>query len=504
MRYPPPKPPAPSASPAQESVHADFGGSVFAILGLVMTAVMLSGKVPSAVAQVGAIGAALSLAVTLFADARHGIRNLVRADVMAILALYFLTLFEFLFPQSAFDSMTDVATARQGVIACLIGFGGLIIGRHILSKPRQHPFPHLFTHEVGNGWMLLIFWGAFIIGYFHMLTAVDFDVVKMVEYFMAPRFSQPWSRAKFGDWKALLYELGMVIYLVPPVAGIIMARRRSYSALALIMVGAGLLFTLFYGFAGGTRNLFASFLLTFLIGYAFAAGLEKKRELLSITTAAAVLLLGSTYLMLQFRTVGFSNYLRHNSDLPIQPTQNALYVDYNLYAICSLITVFPSQYRYLGWEIPYQALIRPIPRALWKSKPEGLSISIEEALGVEGLTIAASFVGEAYMSGGLIAVLLAGLFFGAITSWWDYLAAGRNSQLGILVYASGFFAAVISMRSVFVFSTAILPTITAIILGSWIVNVTMKAAARNSPHARLGPPRPTAKPAPKLYDGPRA
>jgi hypothetical protein len=319
----------------------------------------------------------------------------------------------------------------------------------------------------------------------------------MLEYFMAPRFAQPWARGKLGDWKALFYELGMLLYLVPPVAGIIMARRRSYSSFSLLLVGAGLLFTLFYAFAGGTRNVFASYLVTFLIGYAFAAGLEKKRELLIVSTATAVLLLASAYAMLHFRTDGLANYLRNEVEIPpVATARESLYIDYNLYAICNLISVFPQQYPYLGFEIPYQALIRPIPRVLWKGKPEGLSVSIEEALGVEGLTIATSFVGEAYMSGGIIAVLLTGLFFGAITSWWDFLAAERNSQLGILVYASGFFAAVISMRSLFVFSTAILPTIAAIVVGSWIVNAVVKTASRKNSRTVPGP---AGKADPKLY-----
>ena len=30
---------------------------------------------------------------------------------------------------------------------------------------------------------------------------------------------------------------------------------------------------------------------------------------------------------------------------------------------------------YLGWELPYLAIIRPIPRAIWKGKPLGMSFS---------------------------------------------------------------------------------------------------------------------------------
>ena len=130
-------------------------------------------------------------------------------------------------------------------------------------------------------------------------------------------------------------------------------------------------------------------------------------------------------------------------------------------------------------------------------------MTIEEALGVEGLTIAASFVGEAYMSGGFIAVFLAGLFFGAITSWWDYLSSDRNSQLGILVYSSGFFAAVISMRSLFVFSTAILPTVAAVVAGSVVVHLARTAIQKRqmlSKHIHTGPASPPEKKAqPRVY-----
>ena len=45
---------------------------------------------------------------------------------------------------------------------------------------------------------------------------------------------------------------------------------------------------------------------------------------------------------------------------------------------------FPRTHPFLGFEIPYQALIRPIPRAIWPGKPEGLSMTIEDVMEVEG------------------------------------------------------------------------------------------------------------------------
>ena len=61
---------------------------------------------------------------------------------------------------------------------------------------------------------------------------------------------------KFGDWKALLVELGLFIYLLPPLAGIMIARRHRYPAAQIFLVCLALLFTAFYGFTSGTRNMF--------------------------------------------------------------------------------------------------------------------------------------------------------------------------------------------------------------------------------------------------------
>ncbi len=254
------------------------------------------------------------------------------------------------------------------------------------------------------------------------------------------------------------------------------ARRNRYGAFSLLMACGALLFTFFYGFTSGTRNIFASYLVTFLIAYAFALPFARQKELVILCIGSALVMVFATYYMLQFRSVGFRNYLEGNYEPP-DTRERTLFVDYNLYAICRLVEVFPHKQAYLGWEIPYQALIRPIPRAIWAGKPEGLSSSIEDALGVEGVTISASFVGEAYMSGGLMAVLIIGLIFGALTGWWSYLASPQNSELGILIYASGFFATVISMRSLFVFTTALLPTVAALVIGTYAVRL-LAAQAR--------------------------
>lgn len=462
-------------------------GTQLALIGIALTGIFLRGDTPTALGRFAAIGVGLSLAISLALDFRRGVQNLIRADVMAILAYYFLTLFELLFPQTEFDVMTNARATHTAVIIVLVGMAGLLVGRHF-PRPKKQPFAETLTREVPAGWILAIFFTALLIGFGYMLVAVNFNVVAMVEWFMAPRFTQPWGRGKFGDWRALLSELNMLTFLIPPLGGVILARRKRYGYFALALVVAGLLFTFFYSFSSGTRNLFASHLVTFLIGYAFSLAADRRREIVPLCVAGAVLFMAASTVMLKFRNDGLRNWLTTGEE-SAAPIEKTVFVDYNLCAISRLVDVFPSHHPFLGWEVPFQAFIRPIPRAIWPGKPEGLSLSIEDALGAENMTIAASFAGESYIAGGMIGVILGGLFFGLATGWWSYLSSPRNSELGVLIYASGFFAAVISMRSLFAFTTALLPTVAAIVIGSYAVQM-LVARTRRLLHRRPAFQRP--------------
>ena len=400
------------------------------------------------------------------ADLQRGLRNLVRADLFSLLAFYFLTLFEFLFPQANYDTLVTAHATVKAVVICLWAFAGLAMGRHFV-KARPQPFRRILTTPISSGRMMALFLGCTLFGYMHMLVAVNFNVFDMVDAFIGPRFSQPWARGRLGDWKALFEELGMVHVPHP-------AHVRHHAGAAeglpfrsrLALVVVILLFTLFYGYTSGTRHIFDSYLVTFLIGYAFATRKARRHELLYVAALCVALLIFSTITMTKFREFGLKQYLK-GGVIDVEPMRNGeiLSVDLNLFPMSRLAEVFPEHHPYLGFEIIYQALIRPIPRAIWKGKPEGMSVSIEDAVGADGWTVAASFAGEAYMSGGYIAVFLIAAGFSWIAAWWNLLVSEDNSQLGVLIYASGFFSVVISMRSMLVFTTAILPTLAAFALG---------------------------------------
>src|SRR6202020_896905 len=100
-----------------------------------------------------------------------------------------------------------------------------------------------------------------------------------------------------------------------------------------------------------------------------------------------------------------------------------------------------------------------IPRAIWPGKPDGLSVTIESIAGTNQATISSTFVGEAYMSGGMLGVFLAGLLFGVAAQLWNRVGYDAHEPFAQLLYASGFMCAAMTMRSLLWVTVTMLPTL---------------------------------------------
>ena len=462
------------------------------LTGLTIVAFFAMGDTPYEIARMGAIGVAIVLTASLALEVAQNWRAVLRPDTVAFLALYGLTFLEFLLPQPEVNDMTNAAAMRHAVLLALLAFGTMAIGRH-LSPKLPTGLSGLVQRPTPPSVLLTIFWISFFFGTFYMLLAVNFNPIAMIDRMMAPRFTQPWGRGRYGDFRALLNEVGAVINLVPPLAGLILSDRRRYRPLTWITVALVYGFCLFMGLAGSTRNVLGAYIITFLIAYSL--NLTRKR----VVEFGILCLIGvagffvSSKIMLETRTIGLKEYLHtfktqeQKTNLKFEEEAPAtIFFDLNLVNVAELSDVFPKTHPFLGFEVPYVAFTHPIPRALWPGKPLGLSVSMENALGVgPEMTISSTFIGESYMAGGAFAVALTGLFFGILTGWWSRMAIGLSSALGLLIYASGFLAAVISMRSLFTLTVTILPTIAAILMATVFTRKTpvrTEIAARGISH----------------------
>jgi hypothetical protein len=437
--------------------QSTVAASILMCVGLGVTYILLPEQGSVSIYRAAAIGVAITIGLGILMEAQAGIQSLIRADLLMLLALYGLTLVEFFFPQEAVETMITAQSATNGVEALLLGFVGLIVGRNF--APRLHPMaPSHTSVQLSPTNVFLLYLLILMFGYLDMLIAVGFDPGELVTQMLGPRFSQPWSRGKLGGWDSLLHELcELLLYLIPALAGSVVADRARYTAAQITVVVLGLIFTLFYAFASGTRNVLAIYLIIFFGSYVMFSRAIRWRYLVVLSCLAATLLYLSAYYMLQFRREGLGAYIENpGASTGFRP--ETLFIDNNLPVISLLTDLFPNSIQYRGAEFAYYAILRPVPRALWPGKPEGMSIETADALGLKGLTVSSTFVGEAYMMGGYIAIFAVGLLLGWLGGWWKRFGQDLRSNLDVALYSSGFFAAVGSMRSVIFLTTAMLPT----------------------------------------------
>jgi hypothetical protein len=430
------------------------------LLGLALTCIVLpSDRAASDIFMVGAVGVGLSLGIGTAIEATSGVRSLIRVDILMFWVLYGLTFLEFLFPQPDVDTVLLPSVATSGTYAVLLGFAGLVVGRHLVPRRGGSQISAFF--DVSPASIFFLFILATLLGYLHIFLAVNFDLFEALRQMLLPRFSQSWARGRYGDINALLYEIGALIYLIPPTAGLIYARSKDYNFIQKTVVTVVLIFTLYFGFASGTRNILATYVITLLGAYFLnKSELRFSQVLYRGVPILALLMLGMSY-MLQFREEGLGKYSFDERAI------SDVYIDRNMVVISRFTELFPNVYQFLGFEIPFQGLVHPIPRALWPGKPEGLSVSVEEILGADpgAVTFASTFVGESYISGGFAAILVAGLLLGAGAELWNRLGRRVNSQFSQLLYASGFLCAALTMRSLSWMSVTALPTLALWIYG---------------------------------------
>lgn len=429
-------------------------GSIGIVISIIWSYFSLVPDTPTS-ENAGMVATVVGVAIifSLILELKDGYKNILRTDVLCILGVYFLTLYEFLFPQPELDRKISPDQAYKGLELILTGLAFLVIGRHLYIRKTNATLS--LTKQAGIDLNLLItlYYLCFLLGFLYIFIRVDFNLMTMIDRAMGPRFSQPWSRGRLGGAFVFLSELQLFTYALPPLAGILLNYRKRLSRLNSLMIILILLLTLFMGFAGGTRNIFLSYLIGLIGGFILSMQQISIRKLIFPGVLTLILAYTASTYMFQFRSIGLKRYLQGEREASINEDQ--VYVDHNLYTLGVIRQTFPSRYEFLGSEVLVWALVKPIPRVLWPDKPEGLSKSMEEIAGAEGYTLASTYIGESYMGGGFTAVIIASLLFGYMSSWWNSRAQFQGESL--LIYALGLFVAGITMRSLFMFTTAILP-----------------------------------------------
>ena len=455
-------------------------GTFTLLIGLMITYLAIGGETPSAMARNCAWMVGVTLLVSFVVEANIvGFRQMIRVDVAALVALFMLTLAEFLVPQPVFDLQVQPDDVETGLGLVIMGMASLCLGRHLVPMrslgARLPTLPELSLAEL---FVMSIL--CFGIGHLHMFLAVGFDPLALFRELTDPRFTQDWMRGQLGGWYSLLYELNLLTYLIPPAGAMLILRWRRLPIWWLPGILGMVAFEFFSGFSQGSRNVFAIHLITFCAALGLSMRrITLRRALLMLIPVMALLIFASTT-ALEFRRIGLRTYLREVfSGAPVERLEGEMsagsnlefMVDNNLRAISAISAYFPGRHEFLGEEVILHGLIHPIPRALWPGKPVNLAVSSEQILGIKGATIASTFVGEAFMAYGPWGVIGFGVTYGILCAFWNRIGAIPNHRTLLLLYAAGMFWVTLGIRSSVWISVAALPCLALYIYARYCIPI---------------------------------
>jgi hypothetical protein len=384
------------------------------------------------------------------------VRTVLLAENFVLLGLIYFILSDLLQVSYPLTSV-EVADVQLSFLAIVVLAIGLWIGLAGRAWQLPKPLMNAVKLQLRPRQIFLAIWICFALGCFYYVYASGFSLDVILKGISAGRWDAPWSRGQFGDWSAFIEHLGYFGYILPSLT-VLLALTSAPPHWArlrvIISICLSVIFILFLAQTGARR-------IVGVVGGGAALtwiAMQPKIRLKHIILSAVMvtLMLYALQGILHERRYGLG------AEVPEWEKRSYFHVDDNFLRLAQIVSLVPEQFDYVGYKPFLYILTRPIPRVFWPDKPSdgGYDLASMVALsGSTGTSLTSSIVGELYISWGLLAVFLGGIFYGKLASMWNRIlqeGATPNSRalygMGVMVL----FASLRSMQELLLMSYAIL------------------------------------------------
>ena len=280
---------------------------------------------------------------------------------------------------------------------------------------------------------------CFLLGMFNFAYAVDFDIPVMFSYLGANRWSAPWSRGQLGGWNAFIDQMPYFGYVLPSLTALLIARQGLGRFSTLFAAACSIVMLLFLA-QGGGRRLIGVTAGAALIVWVQAQPAKRLRNLVVVSVGAVVLAWTSQFI-LNIRSEGLDAFLQRGSEY------DYLHVDDNFLRLAQAIEIVPEQRPYVGTGQVFYALVRPIPRVFWPNKPIDGGFDLSREVGLKGVSLSMSIIGEWYISWGWIAVAFGGWLHGRLAKAANTLREQGISSNNPIVFGLSVMVLIAGLRS---------------------------------------------------------
>lgn len=391
-------------------------------------------------------GSGIALTVGLLAGPLLGaifrFGRLIRAETVLVLAPIYWLLSDIVqgyYPMVLVD--------HEDVNNTIIAIGLFAVFCHLGLLGRPWPIPKFLQNsirtELSAGAIFLIAFLAFCFAILAYAIPSNFDFFAMVEALKNPRFAAPWTRGSLGGWDAFYDHMSYFGMILPSLAVIYGRKRENFlHPVVLIILLFSAIFLLFITQGGNRRYIGVSIgaaILTYILS-APRLGMAQ----LGILGAMLLSLLAYMQLVYLYRGTGFQDLFKDNELRSV----NYLHVDDNFLRLAQTIHFIPDSHPFVYERWVVYIAVRPIPRVFWPDKPTSRGIfQLNEIVGIAGVGLSMSTIGELYLSMGFLAIAIGGWFYGRLAAMANGILIASEAPERFLLYAGACMAIFAGVRS---------------------------------------------------------
>jgi oligosaccharide repeat unit polymerase len=393
--------------------RGSFLGCVLALMGTYLSSVILFPDNPApqgALVVPGAVLAVSILAVPII-RAISGSPMTTNAENFVALGFVFWLLLDLV--QGAYElSEATAGGLQQAMVAVGVSAAAMWVGAgtrawQLPSWVIEGASRQLDTKTVARAVPICL-----ALGMFNYAYSVDFNLPEMFNYIGENRWSAPWIRGQLGGWEAFRDQAPYFGYVLPSLAALLIAREGLFRISSLFAVACSALMLLFLS-SGGSRRIVGVTVGAALMVYVQLSGSRRGKNVV-VVAAVAIAMAWSAQFMLNIRTAGYEEFQRGESGY------DYLHVDDNFLRLAQIIDLVPRRRDYVYSKQIVFTLVRPVPRVLWPGKPINPGFDLPTEVGMKGVSLSSSIIGEWYLSYGWWAVVIGAWLHGR-------LAAAANS-----------------------------------------------------------------------------
>ena len=421
-----------------ERSEAGVGFAATAVSLLIALAVFPDDPSPSGALMIPAIVLSAGILLVPILNAIRRSPRLLYAESLVAVGFVFWLLLDLV--QGAYDLRDAPDWAiRDAFIAIGVSAAAMWVGMAGRPWPIPKWLSDIATRPMDTRTVGRLVPVCFVLGMFNYAFSVNFDLPVMFSYVGEQRWAAPWGRGQLGGWDAFLDSMQYFGYVLPSLTALLIARTgfNVQAWLSILMSGMMLVFLS----QGGGRRIIGVTVGAAIIVWIQAQQVLRVRRL-TIAAAAVVALLTAMQLMLNIRTGGYEAFMfRGQSDY------DYLHVDDNFLRLAQVVEIVPAEHPHVGLQQIWFTIVRPVPRVFWPNKPVNPGFDLPAMVGLKGVSLSTSIIGEWYLTWGWLTVIFGGWLHGRLARTVNTLREREEYRTNPIVYGLAVMVLVAGMRS---------------------------------------------------------